>query len=276
MRWVLSLLMLYIGYLPAHEPAPLRFAIADSWTMPLIRLENNRPVEGIMFDLMNSLAASVQRRPEYHVLPRLRLQPAMERGIVDVHCFVMPSWTGGLSGDYSWSVPLFQQRDMLVTLDRQASPIKIADLPHQVIGTVLGFHYPTLQAQFDNGHFIRDDARNQLQVLQKLQAGRYRYAVSSQMSLDWFNRSLPQAQQLKRVALLEEQALSCYVRNDPEVPTQHILRSLLKMKMSGEIEQLVKRHTAALDSRTQADATVRAVKLGTVRKVMSQTPHSAS
>ncbi|MFQ6572886.1 substrate-binding periplasmic protein [Pseudomonas sp. UM16] len=259
MRWVLSLLMLYIGHLPAQEPAPLRFAIADSWTMPLIRLENNQPVEGIMFDLMNRLAASVQRRPEYHVVPRLRLQSAMERGNVDVRCFVMPSWAGSLSGDYSWSVPLFQQRDMLVALDRQALPIKIADLPHQAIGTVLGFHYPTLQTQFDNGHFIRDDARSQLQVLQKLQAGRYRYAISSQMSLDWFNHSQPQAEQLKPVALLEEQALSCYVRNDPEVPTQRILRSLLNIKKSGEIEQMIKRHTAALDSRTQADAKARVV-----------------
>ncbi|MNP59577.1 hypothetical protein D3C76_1545810 [compost metagenome] len=97
-------------------------------------------------------------------------------------------------------------------------------------------------------------------MLQKLQAGRYRYAVSSQLSLDWFNRSLPEAQRFKPVALLEEQALSCYVRNDPGVPTQGILRSLEAMKKSGEIERMVKRHTAALDSQTQADGIARATE----------------
>lgn len=243
MRWVLSLLLLYVGYLPAHELRPLRFAIADSWTMPLVQIENNTPVEGILFDLMNAVAARVQRKPEFHVLPRLRLQTAMERASVDVRCFVMPSWAAGLSGDYSWSLPLFQQRDWLVSLTNDTPPTNLADLPSQAIGTVLGYRYPTLQPHFDNGQLKRDDARNQLQVLQKLQAGRFHYAVSSQTSLDWFNRSLPEAQRLKPVALLEEQALSCYVRNDPEVPTQGILRALLVMKMSGEIDQMVKRHT---------------------------------
>ncbi|MGH8439565.1 MAG: substrate-binding periplasmic protein [Pseudomonas sp.] len=257
MRWVLSLLMLYIGQLPATELPPLRFAVADSWTMPLVRLENNQPVEGIMLDLMNTLAGRVQRRPEFHVMPRLRLQAGMERGSVDVRCFVMPSWSGGQSGNFSWSSPLFQQRDWLVAHPREAAPTHLTDLPREVIGTVLGFHYPALQAQFDNGHFKRDDARNQLQVLQKLQAGRYRYAVSSQLSLDWFNRSLPEAQRFKPVALLEEQALSCYVRNDPALPTQGILRNLEAMKSSGEIERMVKRHTTVPDSQAQAGETAR-------------------
>lgn len=243
MRWVLSLLLLYVAYLPAQELRPLRAAIADSWTMPLVNIESDQPVDGILFDLINTLAARVQRKPEFHVLPRLRLQSAMERGSADVRCFVNPSWAGKPSADFSWSVPLFQQRDWLVSHGKDTTPIDIANLPPQAIGTVLGYSYPALQPQFDNGHFKRDDARNQLQVLQKLQAGRNHYAISSQTSLDWFNRSLPDAQRLKPVALLEEMALSCYVRNDPEVPTQGILRVLLEMKESGEIEQMVKRHT---------------------------------
>jgi polar amino acid transport system substrate-binding protein len=242
MRWVLSLLMLYVGYLPAHELPPLRFAIADSWTMPLIRLENNQPVEGIMFELMNSLAADLQRRPEYHVMPRLRLQTAMERGSVDVRCFVMPSWSSGQSDNFSWSPPLFKQRDWLVARSQEATPKHLADIPSEVIGTVLGFNYPALQEQFDSGHFKRDDARNQLQVLQMLQAGRYRYAVSSQLSLDWFNRSLPTEQRLQPLVVLEEQHLGCMVRNGPTIPTQGLLSALGRMKQTGEIARIFKRY----------------------------------
>ncbi|MDD2049689.1 substrate-binding periplasmic protein [Pseudomonas putida] len=260
MRWVLSLLMVYFGQLSANELPPLRFAVADSWTMPLVQLKNNQPVEGIMFDLMNTLASRVQRHPEFHVMPRLRLQAAMERGSVDVRCFVMPSWSGDQSGNFVWSPPLFLQRDWLVAAPREAAPENLAQLSSQAIGTVLGFHYPALQAQFDSGQLKRDDARNQLQVLQKLQAGRYRYAVSSQWSLDWFNRSLPEAQRFKAVKLLEEQALSCYVRNDPGVPTQAILRSLETMKKSGEIEQMIKRHTTARHSQVLADKIAHATR----------------
>ncbi|MNJ30417.1 Membrane-bound lytic murein transglycosylase F [compost metagenome] len=192
---------------------------------------------------MNTLASRVQRRPEFHVMPRLRLQAGMERGSVDVRCFVMPSWSGGQSGNFSWSPPLFQQRDWLVAAPREAAPTDLVDLPREVIGTVLGFHYPALQTQFDNGHFKRDDARNQLQVLQKLQAGRYRYAVSSQLSLDWFNRSLPAEQRLQALVVLEEQHLGCMVRNDPEISTQRLLQTLGRMKQTGEIERIFKRYS---------------------------------
>lgn len=235
--------MLYVGQLPAHELPPLRFAIADSWTMPLIHLENNQPVEGIMFDLMNTLATDLQRRPEYHVMPRLRLQAAVERGSVDVRCFVMPSWTTGPSGNFSWSPPLFLQRDWLIGDSRETAPTSLANLPSQVIGTVLGFHYPALQPQFDSGHFERDDARNQLQVLQKLQAGRYRYAVSSQLTLDWFNSQLPAEQRFQALTVLEEQHLGCMVRNDPSIPSQGLLKALGRMKQTGEIERIFKRYS---------------------------------
>ncbi|WP_442108874.1 substrate-binding periplasmic protein [Pseudomonas sp. NUPR-001] len=243
MRWVFSLLLLYVGQLSAQSLPPLRFAITDSWSMPLVRVEYGQPVEGIVFDLMNRLASHLQRRPEYHVLPRLRLQAAMQRGGIDVRCFVMPSWSTEPSDTFSWTPPLFQQRDWLVADHRHTLPASLATLPSQTIGTVLGFQYPTLQAQFDSGYFERDDARTQLQVLQMLQAGRYRYAISNQASLDWFNSQLPPDERLQPLLVLEEQQLGCMVRNDPSIPTQGILQTLQRMKQSGEIEQVFERYS---------------------------------
>ncbi|TDF77414.1 ABC transporter substrate-binding protein [Pseudomonas sp. H9] len=243
MRWLLSLLMLYVGYLPAKQPPLLRVALLDSWAMPLAQFENNYPVEGALPDLMNSLASQLGMRADFHVLPRLRLQSAMERGTIDVRCFVIPTWANDPSNQYTWSPPLFQQRDWLVAHEKPSTPVNLASLPRQTIGTVLGFYYPALQPQFDSGYFDRDDARNQLQVLQKLQARRNLYAVSSQWSLDWFNSQLPPEQRLHPLVMLEEQALGCMVRNDPAVPTQAILRTLARMKQSGEIERAFARYT---------------------------------
>ena len=238
MRWALGALLGISLSVNAAEP-PLRFVVADSWAMPMVQIDHGRPTQGILHDIMLSLATQVGVPAEFHVLPRARVQNAMEHGEVDVRCYAAQSWLPNQSGDYIWSLPLLFQRDLLISRDDQPLHVDPARLPRQSIGTVLGYTYPTLQPLFDADHLQRDDARNQEQVLEKLLAGRYRYAVSNQWTLDWFNQRLLPTQQLQGVAVLQEQHVGCYVRNDPQVPVQRILRTLLRMKMSGEIDEII-------------------------------------
>lgn len=244
MRWALGAILGISLNVMAAQP-PLRFAMADSWAMPLAQYERGRPTQGILYDMMLSLATQVGVPAEFHVLPRTRVQNAMEHGEVDVRCYAAQSWLPNQSGDYIWSIPLVFQRDLLIS--RRGLPVQIdpAHLPRQSIGTVLGYSYPTLQPLFDADRLWREDARNQEQVLDKLLAGRYRYAVSNQWTLDWFNQRLLPGQQLQEVAVLQEQKVGCYVRNDPNVPVQRILRTLLRMKMSGEIDDIIRLYTGS-------------------------------
>lgn len=242
MRRVLALLLLWTTQSLAEQPV-LRFSIAESWSMPLMRTEQEQPVEGILFDLTQALAREVGVRPQYHVMARLRLQEAMQNGDIDVRCYVSPQWLSDRPGDYLWSVPLIEQRDLLVGRAGDSGPASPDDLSPQAIGTVLGYTYPTLEPLFSSGRLQREDSRNQLLALQKLQAGRYRHAVSNQLSLQWFNRQLPAAQHLHGLAVLQEQALGCMVRNDPALPTQALLRALVRLKQSGEIERIIERYT---------------------------------
>ena len=196
MRWALGALLGISLSVNAAEP-PLRFVVADSWAMPMVQIEHGRPTQGILHDIMLSLATQVGVPAEFHVLPRARVQNAMEHGEVDVRCYAAQSWLPNQSGDYIWSLPLLFQRDLLISRDNQPLHVDPARLPRQSIGTVLGYTYPTLQPLFDADHLQRDDARNQEQVLEKLLAGRYRYAVSNQWTLDWFNQRLLPTQQLQ-------------------------------------------------------------------------------
>jgi polar amino acid transport system substrate-binding protein len=239
MRFALGALLWISLNVAAAEP-PLRFVIPDSWAMPMVQLDHGRPTQGILYDVMLSLATQVGVPAEFHVLPRTRVQSAMEHGEVDVRCYAAQSWQPNQSGDYIWSIPLWTQPDVLITRQTPPSAVIAADLPRQSIGTVLGYSYPTLQPLFDADQLQREDARNQEQVLEKLHAGRYRYAVSNQWTLDWFNQRLLPERQLKSVAVLQEQRVGCYVRNDPKVPVQRILRTLLRMKMSGEIDDIIR------------------------------------
>ena len=246
MRLTWGALLLISAWTSADE-MPLRFVISDSWAMPVVQIEQGQPTRGILHDMMISLARQVGMSAQFHVLARARVQNAMERGEVDVRCYAAQSWLPNQSGDYIWSIPLWSQRDLLISREAQPPHVDPARLPRQSVGTVLGYTYPTLQPLFDADHLQRDDARNQEQVLEKLLAGRYRYAVSNQWTLDWFNQRLLPGQQLHAVTVLQEQHVGCYVRNAPQVPVQRILRTMLRMKMSGEIDEIIRLYTGSAE-----------------------------
>ncbi|AMZ71734.1 MULTISPECIES: substrate-binding periplasmic protein [Pseudomonas] len=229
------------------DEVPLRFAVTDGWAMPMVQIERGRPTQGILPDIMTSLATQMGLPAQFHVLSRARLDSAMKHGEIDVRCYVSPDWVSD-GGDYLWSIPLFFQRDLLVATANAPAAVTPAMLAHQAIGTVLSYTYPTLQPLFNSGQLRRDDARSQEQVLAKLLAGRYSYAVSNQWALDWFNQRHTADRQIRAVAVLQEQQLSCYVRNDPNIPAQRILRTLLNMKTSGEIDAIVQLYTGRSDA----------------------------
>lgn len=242
MRVVLGALWM-ITSLSLAAPAPLRFAISDSWAMPMVQIDGGQPTQGILHDLMLSLANQVGHPAQFQVLARARIAPAMERGEVDVRCYVAQAWLNNLSGDYVWSIPLWVQRNVMVSAHVPPLSVNVPKLVTQNIGTVLNYTYPTLEPLFAKGQLKRDDARSEEQVLHKLVAGRFKYAVTNEWTLERFNQQLPPGRRLHVVAVVEEQSLGCYVRNDPALPVQRILRTLLRMKMSGEIDEIIKLYT---------------------------------
>ena len=110
MQRLLALLLLWATYSLAEQPV-VRFSVAESWSMPLVRIEGDQPVEGLVFDLVQALAQEAGVRPEYHVLARLRMQQAMDAGDIDVRCYVSTQWFNDRPGNFVWSIPLIEQRD---------------------------------------------------------------------------------------------------------------------------------------------------------------------
>lgn len=241
MRSLVLALLLFWSALASAAPAILRFSAVDSWAMPLAEFKDNQLVGGILHEVIERLAQRLDAQAQILVLPRNRVELALQQNEIDVRCYVSPKWISQ-SERYLWSIPLINQRDLIVA--RQGTPqLSSPDsLSGQSVGTVLGYTYPRLQYLFDHGALQRDEARNQELVLQKLLAGRYRFAVSNELALGWFNRDLPDSDRLESVAMLEEEPVSCLVRNDPALPAQRILRTLLQMKESGEIEEILARY----------------------------------
>lgn len=239
MRGLLLLLALGTAPLLAAE-RPLRFSINDSWAMPMVRIEDGKAVEGILVDLQQRMAAKVGRKAELLVMPRLRVQNALDTGEIDVRCYVSPNWVNSGHYRYIWSLPFMTQRDVLV--GRTPGPMQPEDIEKKRLGTVLGFTYPRLQPLFDSRQLLREDARTQHQVLLKLEAARYSYAISNELSLYWFNRQRPAHQRLHTLSEIASDPIACIVRDAPDVPTMALLRAMVQMKQDGEFDALLARY----------------------------------
>jgi len=236
MRALLPALLLVAGLAQA-DPRQLSFSVIEGWAMPLAQVEDGQLTGGILFELFTRTADKVGMAPSFHILPRARVEQALHSHSIDVRCYIAPAWLSEAFSDYRWSVPLLTQRDLLVA--RERAPVEVATLAGQSIGTVLGYSYPHLQRSFANGRLHRDDARNQELVLKKLEAGRYDYAVSSEVALNWFNLQRPAERRLYPAAKLDQAELGCMVLDDPQLPTQAVLDALAELKASGEIERIL-------------------------------------
>ena len=71
MRWAVGA-MLGVSLSVTAAETPLRFVVPDSWAMPILQLERGRPTQGILYDIMLSLATQVGVPAQFVVLPRTR------------------------------------------------------------------------------------------------------------------------------------------------------------------------------------------------------------
>lgn len=233
------LLLVLSGHASTAERT-LRFSINDSWAMPMVRIEDGQAVEGILVDLQQRMAAKVGRKAELLVMPRLRVQQALDTGEIDVRCYVSPNWLNSGHYRYIWSLPFMTQRDVLVGVTPER--LQPEQLLNERLGTVLGFTYPRLESLFASKQIQREDARTQEQVLLKLSARRYRYAISNELSLHWFNRHQPPDRKLYSLSEVTADPIACIVRDAPDVPTMALLRAMVQMKQAGEFDALLARY----------------------------------
>lgn len=236
---VASLLLLCASVLADDEP--VRFTVSDSATMPLVDLQSGKPTDGTLYHLYLRIAEKLGRKPELLVTSRTRTQPLLAEDQVDANCYMNPAWLSEDNASYRWSVSFMTLRTVLVA--RIDTPrVCLVHLKAERIGTVLGYHYPEAARQFSNGDLIRDNARTESQVLEKLKAGRYRYAIATETAVNWFNRSRPANQQLQIIEPLAEFPVHCIVRSDADATAHEILNALKQMKVDGEFEVIQARY----------------------------------
>lgn len=172
----------------AQTRAPVRFLVSEAWAMPFGDfpvVEGRRILAGgIMKAWQDDLAQALGRLPEVAVTSRNRQDNLVSEGSVDLRCFTSPEWIKPESRAlYDWPAPFLIIEERLVGLRDKPRVAVASELRGLRIGTVLGYHYPSLEQAFATQQAKRDDAPNEALALAKQLAGRVDYTVMREIDL---------------------------------------------------------------------------------------------
>lgn len=253
--WVCLLMAGLIGLGPiaasaqAESAAPVRFMVTESATMPLALIERDaggvpRLVDGILLDWQRALAKGLGRPAEYVVIPRRREELAMAPTKSDIRCAMSPEWISAEArDDYVWPAPWLHVREVLVGPPGTAAIRDESAFKGQRVGTVAGYHYPSLEPHFASGRLARDDAPTEAAALGKLQRGHVRLTIMREMDLRYLLQGSMKGAALESSALvINDVPMHCGLARKGSVRLDRFEAVQQQLIQSGVLQQIARRY----------------------------------
>lgn len=235
--WALAL-----GSVQAQGVEPLRVLVSSAWAMPLLDWREERVQGGIVPDLAQAVAHRLGRSVHFVVMPRARMDAAALAGDADLRCYVRPAWTSTPEA-YAWSGELFPVANVIVGHAGVPAPQSLAELPaRSVVGGTRGYRYPPLEAGFQAGTWLREDAVDQEKLLLKLSLRRHPYAVTDALTLGWFLRQSPHAALAPWRLEVSQEPVHCAVPKAGRVDAARLLAAVEAVRRSGEVATILQRY----------------------------------
>lgn len=220
----------------AHAAAPqeIVFIAPTNNTMPLVQFQGGKLTGGILKDLGEAIAARMGLRVRFDAIPSKRVWTVLREGGADGVCYVMPAWA---EGSFNWSRPLIP--DGAVIAAHPGAPVvrNLRELARVPIGTVLGYHYPTVEAQL-GPDFVRDDGPTMEHNLNKLSAGRRQYALAELISVQHTMRR-PGATTLRVDIVFENIKAHCAFSRLSRLPFADVERAIDLLVADGSIDRIL-------------------------------------
>ncbi len=213
------------------------FAVSNANTMPLAQFVHGNLESGILKDLGEAIGARVQRKARFVATPRKRLELVLHDGTVDGVCYMRPAW---LAGDLNWSAPLIPNENLLVAGVNLDAPRELGELSGETLALVLGYSYPELDAALGT-HYLRDDAPTMPANIDKLLAGRRRYAVLDHLSVAYQAKSQPA---LAKLASLTISSFTTHCAFSPasKIPFETVDAAIRQLLQDGSVQRILLRY----------------------------------
>ena len=237
--WLLALALaaLHPAGAADERSRPLRYVLPTNQAMPLLAMQGQQPVDGLLKDIAEALATRLGRPLQYVVLPSKRAASALKRGEADVHCYVQPGW---LEGELLWTQRFITSAEV-VAAARDAPAIAALDaLAGEPLGTVLGYRYAVPERVLGE-RIARRDIVDAETNLRRLALGRVRYALTDRLSLQHFIKRHPEAG-LREVLEFDRTELGCAISPREAGALDAINQALRRMRSEGRLDQILDRY----------------------------------
>ncbi len=221
---------------PAWAMQDLVFVAATNNIMPLAKFDGRRLSGGIVKDLGDAIAARLQLQARYLDTPSKRVWDVLAKGQADGICYVLPEWA---EGSFNWSRPVIP--DGVAIVAHPSAPVlrKLKDLAGKPLGTVIGYHYPDIEAL--GKQFVRDDAPTMEHNLSKIEGGHSQYAVVELTTLAYRLRSDP-AVRLRKDLVYANFKAQCAFSKRSAVPFANVEQAIAGLQADGSIDRILARY----------------------------------
>ncbi len=238
----LGFVVFFNSYTVVASVPKLTFSYGEVNTYPQVILSDDGEIKsGILFDLANAIGSELNIQIEFLKTPRARLEQLLLDKFVDINCTANPKWL--TSSELIWSEPLYDNPDLLINhlnLSSVEQLITYAEskMTPTLIGTVLGYRYPSLEPLFDRGKLVRIDSLSPSISYQRYLRGDFPMFVIAKTEA-----SIIDTAQTQHSALIDHNYLYCAL--SPKLSADEISRLLFaiqKVVASGAMTDIVKRY----------------------------------
>lgn len=234
---LLAALLAGPGARAADAPPALRIVAPTNQSMPMLRMDGQKPVDGVLKDLGELLAQRLGFKAVFLPFPSKRAGPALASGAADLLCYVKPEW---IEGQLLWTQP-FLAGTGIIAAGPNAPPVsQLQDLHDEPLGTVLGYRYPVLDQAF-KPLVRREDVPDAETNLRRLAVGRVRYAVTDRAALAYYLKAHPTAG-LREAVEVEHYRLSCALAPSKAELLQPLNKAIERMLTDGSLDALLSRY----------------------------------
>lgn len=223
------------GAAAAQSLPPLRFVAATNNTLPIAQFDaNERLVGGIAKDLGELIAAGLGRTATFVPMAGKQVSAALLAGDADAVCFVLPEW---LQGDFRWTRGLIRDASLVAAHSGAPALKTLEQLAGQPVGTVQGYTYPVAEQALGKW-FRRSDVPSMASNLQRLAAGKVRYALVEKTSLQFYLREHPDAP-IRIAWVINQFDARCAFSPRSGVPFAEVASVLDRLVSDGSVQRML-------------------------------------
>lgn len=202
---------------------------------PPFVIDNN---QGILPTIGNEIAAALKTESLLLKIPRKRFEQSLISGQGHLYCKANPSWFSK-HDDLLWSVPIHQERNVLVTTKSHQHLKTIDEFKGLKVATTLGYRYSSeFESAIKHKHFEVDVGKNEFYNIKKIDLKRVDAAIVSDIIYRYYQSQNPQTTTAESATVVSTHDIQCVVSRKIPFGHEKVLRIIKDLVKNGTFQKI--------------------------------------